>query len=182
MSEKCQRCGEVGDDRRTLWMACLYEMNELPIPFEVWAIQGYMKDCIGSAQSIIGPHLQFAIDEKAIPREFRFFTLRVCKQCRGAWMGAIATWFTADNRTTHYYPTPPKEPELDRWPDISNFMERLGRWIIDTWRRAKRHRNNAKWYAAASKWLTAETGSRAKRKALDVLQRLENERRGNEQT
>lgn len=35
MSETCQRCGDDGDDRRTLWMACLYEMNELGLPFEL---------------------------------------------------------------------------------------------------------------------------------------------------
>lgn len=32
--EKCQRCGEDGEDRRTLWMACFYEMIELGLPFE----------------------------------------------------------------------------------------------------------------------------------------------------
>ena len=34
MSEKCHRCGSVGEDRRTLWMACFYAMSELGIPFE----------------------------------------------------------------------------------------------------------------------------------------------------
>jgi len=33
--ERCQRCGEHGWDRRTLVMRCLYEMNELNIPFEL---------------------------------------------------------------------------------------------------------------------------------------------------
>jgi hypothetical protein len=31
--ERCMRCGEEGEDRRTLWMACFYEMKELGIPF-----------------------------------------------------------------------------------------------------------------------------------------------------
>jgi hypothetical protein len=31
--EKCQRCGEVGEDRRTLRMECFYAMEELGLPF-----------------------------------------------------------------------------------------------------------------------------------------------------
>ena len=32
--EKCQRCEEEGHDRRTLVMACFYQMSELGLPFE----------------------------------------------------------------------------------------------------------------------------------------------------
>ncbi len=32
--EECQRCKEVGEDRRTLKMACFYEMDELGMPFK----------------------------------------------------------------------------------------------------------------------------------------------------
>lgn len=64
--EICQRCGENDYDRRTLWMACFYAMNELGLPF----------------------------DEREISKDHaKFFTLRVCKDCRGDWMGAIKTWF-----------------------------------------------------------------------------------------
>ena len=31
--EECVRCKEVDEDRRTLWMRCFYEMNELEVPF-----------------------------------------------------------------------------------------------------------------------------------------------------
>lgn len=35
MSEKCQRCGEIGEDRRTLIMKCFYQMDEdKDIPFK----------------------------------------------------------------------------------------------------------------------------------------------------
>lgn len=64
--EICQRCGYKDYDRRTLWMACLYEMSELGLPFEEKEVS---KDCA------------------------KFFTLRVCKDCRGDWMGAIKKWF-----------------------------------------------------------------------------------------
>ena len=67
MSEKCQRCGEDGDDRRTLWMACLYQMDELDLPFkEVRTVGCDARD---------------------------FYTLKVCKSCRADWMIAIQTWF-----------------------------------------------------------------------------------------
>lgn len=62
--EKCQRCGEVDEDRRTLSMACFYDMSELNIPFKQEEIDG------------VG-----------------FYTLRVCKNCRGSWMGSIQKWF-----------------------------------------------------------------------------------------
>ncbi|MBE3120164.1 MAG: hypothetical protein IMZ50_15600 [Candidatus Atribacteria bacterium] len=63
--EQCQRCGEIGDDRRTLWMACFYQMQELGLPFK----------------------------EEVTPDGITFYTLRVCKSCRGEWMAAIENWF-----------------------------------------------------------------------------------------
>lgn len=59
---------------------------------------------------------------------------------------------------------------------ILNFMERLGRWIIDTWRIAKRHHRQVKCRAVFDEWLTAVPGSKAERKALDRFQALENRR------
>jgi len=72
MSEKCVRCDEEGEDRRTLWMACFYDMMELNIPFE--------KD---------------QMYETSDPREegTDFYTLRVCKDCRADWMRAIKFWW-----------------------------------------------------------------------------------------
>ncbi len=65
---KCQRCGEEGEDRRTLWMACLYDMAELGVPFA-----------------------KITIKEGNIDKPF--YTLYVCKRCRGEWMTAIRAWF-----------------------------------------------------------------------------------------
>ena len=75
MTEICQRCKEEGEDRRTLWMACFYEMNELQIPFEKESIrEGGIRD----------DH----------PNDIHnFYTLRVCKDCRSDWMTAIQDWF-----------------------------------------------------------------------------------------
>ena len=69
MTEKCARCNEEGDDLRTLWMACFYEMNELNIPFD-------KKQIIEN-----GNFTHY------------FYTLRVCKDCRSEWMAAISNWF-----------------------------------------------------------------------------------------
>ena len=52
--EKCQRCGEDGEDRRTLWMACFYEMGELGIPLEQVAINGHYCEQVGTKPSIVG--------------------------------------------------------------------------------------------------------------------------------
>jgi hypothetical protein len=74
MSEKCMRCNEEGEDRRTLWMACLYEMMELELPFE-----------------------REILIEEIVPdfsnKKREFFTLRVCKDCRADWMKTIKSWF-----------------------------------------------------------------------------------------
>jgi hypothetical protein len=70
MDERCARCGKDGGDRRTLWMACLYEMNELHIPFE-----------------------KVSVKEDGMDRGRSFYTLRVCKECRADWMAAIQWWF-----------------------------------------------------------------------------------------
>lgn len=33
MTEECQRCKEIDEDRRTLKMSCFYDMSELDVPF-----------------------------------------------------------------------------------------------------------------------------------------------------
>lgn len=66
--EKCVRCGDIGEDRRTLWMACFYAMEELGIPF-------------------------VQVDVKEYPKSF--YTLRVCKACRADWMASIGDWFNS---------------------------------------------------------------------------------------
>ena len=67
--DECIRCKEVGEDRRTLWMACLYEMDELEIPFgKIFSPPDY-------------------------PLPNKFYVLSVCKKCRSDWMMAIKDWF-----------------------------------------------------------------------------------------
>lgn len=73
MGAICQRCGEEGEDRRTLYMACLYAMEELDIPFSTWK----MPD----------------------PWKRKFYTLTVCKECRAQWMQAIQSWFNQPKPT-----------------------------------------------------------------------------------
>ncbi len=69
--ERCQRCGEVGQDRRTLHMACLYDMSELNVPFT---------ECIQ----------RDPITKNVTLREHR---LKVCEGCWGDWLLAIEKWF-----------------------------------------------------------------------------------------
>ena len=73
MAEVCDKCKEAGEDRRTLWMACLYEMNELGLPFKEQTL----------ASGVDHSH------------SMKMYTLRVCKECRAEWMGAIKTWFNS---------------------------------------------------------------------------------------
>ena len=93
--ERCQKCGEAGEDRRTLWMACLYEMGELGLPFGQIKLRGTAHAYKGEKQ-IDGTKIsiaQFADEPKGPPRDHAFFTLRVCKNCRSTWMAAIRNWF-----------------------------------------------------------------------------------------
>jgi hypothetical protein len=69
--ELCQKCGEAGEDRRTLWMCCFYDMSELGIPFE----------------------------KKKVVDYHHFYTLRVCKDCRADWMDAIRKWYESPKIT-----------------------------------------------------------------------------------
>lgn len=98
--DKCVRCGEVGEDRRTLWMACLYDMAELKVPFEQVMIKGTRHEMTGTKElrfSDVGPaHTVPVFSETptyGTPNNYPMFTLRVCKDCRGDWMRAIKTWF-----------------------------------------------------------------------------------------
>jgi hypothetical protein len=77
LHEKCARCGLEGQDRRTLWMACFYEMRELGIPFDQVAVSVEPPRGEGSAYPV------------------KIFTMRVCKGCRSEWMLAIKAWFQA---------------------------------------------------------------------------------------
>lgn len=75
--EACDKCKEVNEDRRTLWMACFYEMNELKLPFNQETI------------------IEGGIHDSHPNEKHKFYTLRVCKKCRSDWMQAIKNWFHA---------------------------------------------------------------------------------------
>lgn len=104
VDEKCIRCGEPGPDLRTLWMACFYEMMELELPFE--KLPGFTprnvdRDMITVSQAVDaqvceGVKIKMNAGE-IIPNGVyglrEFYTLRVCKGCRGSWMGTIKQWF-----------------------------------------------------------------------------------------
>jgi hypothetical protein len=94
--ERCQRCGEVGEDRRTLWMACFYEMNELPIPFEQVQLRGDLHEKTGEEKvqypSFVHTSPVFS-ETPTASHEWKFYQLRVCKDCRADWMSAIQQWF-----------------------------------------------------------------------------------------
>jgi hypothetical protein len=100
--ERCQRCGELGQDRRTLWMACFYAMDEMPVPFTELAIHG--RPVAKSSEAPLGllGHTVTTYaepDESQPPRNHPFYTLRVCKDCRASWMAAIEHWFLFEQMT-----------------------------------------------------------------------------------
>ncbi len=72
MTETCVRCKEEGEDRRTLYMSCFYDMSELNIPFE-----------------------KEIFYETSDPRDTgkNFYSLRVCGNCRADWMRTIQYWW-----------------------------------------------------------------------------------------
>jgi len=94
---KCQRCGDDSDDLRTLWHACLYDMNELNVPFRQRQIHGQLMAHIGDETvELLGRKRTVAKFDNipdVPPRKYPFYTLRVCKSCRGSWMAAIEHWF-----------------------------------------------------------------------------------------
>ena len=97
MSDKCERCGNMGQDRRTLWMACFYQMNELSIPFKQiqLADAAFCNQTDSKPSSFPGPRtpvFEPADDNRA---DRIFYILRVCKRCRGEWLAAQQAWYDA---------------------------------------------------------------------------------------
>lgn len=102
--EKCDRCGEVGEDRRTLSMECFYAMEELPIPFKQQVVLQFrdIKDLSPGPTSPVKIPIEgdkpITLYGGSVICEGELFphnqyTLRVCKGCRAAWMEAIECWF-----------------------------------------------------------------------------------------
>lgn len=99
-TQTCTRCGTSPDpDLRTLWMACFYDMCELHLPLEEVQIRGAIHKFIGREQVDIGvgfpayPISRFSDNAASEPRNWNFYTTRVCKRCRADWVQAISTWF-----------------------------------------------------------------------------------------
>jgi hypothetical protein len=101
--EKCVRCGEIEDDRRTLWMACFYAMEELGLPFEKEVLFRAETQDLEMAKPPITFESKSSKDKLVLesgtvrssgelyPQQL--YTLRVCKECRADWMTAIQAWF-----------------------------------------------------------------------------------------
>ncbi|MFA4971584.1 MAG: hypothetical protein WC683_03145 [bacterium] len=102
--EKCERCGSIGTDRRTLCMACFYDMRELGIPLMPIGLHGVVvKSCgddpkFGCAEFEAPP---YKWEEQATT--YGLFSMRVCKGCRGEWMEAVQKWFRSEPDSTCRY-------------------------------------------------------------------------------
>ena len=138
MVEKCARCGEEGEDRRTLWMACFYAMDELDMPLGQCAVEGVYCEQTGTqVMEIVGrTHTipVFTPIADAEPRKHRLFTLRVCKRCRGDWMGAIEEWFKR--------PTEADNPEADIPMRVRGATVMMTREQYDEWHEKHREKHN----------------------------------------
>jgi len=101
MSEKCVRCGSVGEDRRTLWHACFYAMEELGLPFEQQVLfHADLKDLEKAQEPFKIPNTPIVLHAGTVTCKGEltpqgFYTLRVCKRCRGEWLAALRNWFHA---------------------------------------------------------------------------------------
>lgn len=97
--EKCQRCGEIGEDRRTLQMACFYAMEEMGIPFEQVFVTGKKFAFKGTKEirAREGGFPPLTVPEYAKKASGKvdaaYYLLRVCKECRSDWMATIKNWF-----------------------------------------------------------------------------------------
>jgi hypothetical protein len=94
--DKCDRCGEIDEDRRTLHMSCLYKMDEMKgIPFKQYLIKGDVYSYKGERKvegfnHVTAPEWS---EEPTGEGDQSYYTLRVCKDCRADWMESIANWF-----------------------------------------------------------------------------------------
>ena len=103
--ERCVRCGDVGEDRRTLRMSCFYAMDEMNVPFSEEKVVGKIHERIGTKEMWIGNEAEMRAQGFSPLRFPEYseeptgnitassYTLRVCKDCRGSWMSAIEDWF-----------------------------------------------------------------------------------------
>jgi hypothetical protein len=99
--ETCQRCGEAGEDRRTLWMAAMYDLSETGIPLQQVRVTGKYAEQTGEEMltSIKIKVPVFTEEPGTQDHEHRFYTLRVCKDCRAEWMLALRSWYLERSNT-----------------------------------------------------------------------------------
>jgi len=90
--DTCQRCNQEGEDRRTLWMACFYDLSELSVPFKRVCIEGEYLELERLEPGRFGNLPVFKKTDGGISKH-GFYTLRVCKECRADWMDSISKWF-----------------------------------------------------------------------------------------
>jgi hypothetical protein len=124
LHKKCDRCGVIGQDRRTLYMACLYEMSELGVPFKPVGFVVRPMRYIGKDPRWGSPRFEpiYGDDDEYVRA---FYTLTVCKGCRGAWLEAIVQWFR--NPTESYLSLNSDEniPERQSLAELLADAERL---------------------------------------------------------
>lgn len=105
VGERCDRCGSAGYDRRTLSMACFYDMNELGIPFRDRVT--FLADPADLTPAELpfvlpgeGGRRPITLSSGTVKcsgelRPYHLFQIRVCKRCRGEWLASIKGWFGA---------------------------------------------------------------------------------------
>jgi DNA replicative helicase MCM subunit Mcm2 (Cdc46/Mcm family) len=100
--EVCQRCGESGEDRRTLFHACFYEMAELKLPFKKEVLFHAELENLEKKKDPVALDLGKGRTLNITPgtctttgelTPHQLYTLRVCKRCRADWLEAIKKWF-----------------------------------------------------------------------------------------
>ena len=95
MAEQCKRCGKTDNDRRTLWMACFYDMEELGLPLEQIELQDafYAEKRGTRLDPLFGMSVPKFERQSDTRDSHRLYTMRVCKDCRADWLSAIRQWF-----------------------------------------------------------------------------------------
>lgn len=63
--DRCQMCSDIGDDRRSLMLRCLYDISEV---------------------------VPEAIDTFDVAIDFNGYYIRICKACRGRFLGKLEEW------------------------------------------------------------------------------------------
>lgn len=135
LHEKCARCGVIGQDRRTLFMACLYEMREFGVPFEIRGIEGRMVKHVRDDPTFGSPRFAEP-EENAESYKHAFYTLLVCKGCRGDWLMAIQAWFRSEPSPGARHSNDSRDDELDSLAKLTSDAERLRADLVGLAQRA----------------------------------------------